>query len=79
MGVMSSPYYFPITTVQDSWSITSYPATAGTGLKHTTITETHFPQGNSTRHVETYSVIVYDAAGRLDAYNHRSNYIDIYI
>jgi hypothetical protein len=76
---MTSPYHFPITTVQDSWSTTSYPATAGTGLKHTTITETHYPEGSSTRHVETYSVIVYDAAGRLNAYNNRSNYIDIYV
>jgi deoxyribose-phosphate aldolase len=67
---------FPISFYKDTWSVTAVPAVRGTKLKHTVITGTSFPQGNDIVKVEISSVMVYDATGRLEAYNHRFGNID---
>jgi hypothetical protein len=48
-------------------------------IKGTTVTVYSYAEGNSVTTIQSYSIMLYDAAGRLDAYNHRSNYIDLYI
>ena len=77
--VIETPYPFPVSSFQDVFKVTSIPATQGTNLKHTVITETAYPNGNNTKKVETYSVTIYDAAGRLYAYNSKASSFDQYI
>jgi hypothetical protein len=74
--MITTPYPFPIHVFQDVFKVTSIPAIEGTHYKHTVVTESAYPTGNNTRVVQTYSVTLYDAAGRLDAYNHRFGSFD---
>ena len=63
-----TPFPFPISILKDIFKIRAVPAMDGTSIKSVVVTETSYPEGNSTRRVETNSVIVYDAAGRLNSY-----------
>lgn len=74
--MIDTPYPFPIHVFKDVLKVTSIPAVEGTNIKHTVVTESAYPTGNNTRVVQTYSVTLYDAAGRLDAYNHRFGSFD---
>lgn len=66
--MIETPFPFPISNIQETYKIRSVPAIDGTSIKNTVVTETVYPEGNSTRRVETYSVTVYDATGRLNSY-----------
>lgn len=66
--MIETPFPFPISVTQDIYKTRAVPAVDGTSIKHVVITETSHPDGNNTRKVETYSVTVYDAAGRLNSY-----------
>lgn len=70
------PYPFPVPIIQEVNTIRSVPAVDGTQIKNIKITETVFPEGNSIRRVETYSVMVYDAVGRLNSYLYGYGNID---
>lgn len=66
--MIETPFPFPISNVQEVYRTRSVPAVDGTQIKNTVVTETSYPEGNSTRRVETYTVTVYDAVGRLNSY-----------
>lgn len=66
--MIETPFPFPISSFQDVYRTRAVPAADGTHIRHTVVTETSYPEGNSTRKVETYSVTVYDATGRLNSY-----------
>ena len=66
--MIETPFPFPISNVQEVFKIQAVPSIDGTSIKNTVITETSYPEGNSTRRVETYSVTIYDATGRLNSY-----------
>ena len=74
--MIETPLPFPISNVQEVFKIQAVPAIDGTSIKNTVITETSYPEGNSTRRVETYSVTVYDSTGRLNSYLFGYNNID---
>ena len=74
--MIETPFPFPIHTTQEVYKIRAVPAVDGTNIKNTVVTETSYPEGNSTRRVETYSVTVYDAAGRLNSYLFGYNHVD---
>jgi hypothetical protein len=74
--MIETPFPFPISNVQEVFKIKAVPSIDGTSIKNTVITETSYPEGNSTRRVETYSVTVYDATGRLNSYLFGYNNID---
>jgi hypothetical protein len=74
--MIETPFPFPIHSTQDVYRVRAVPSVDGIHIKHTTITETSYPEGNSTRRVETYSVTVYDAAGRLNSYLFGYNHVD---
>jgi hypothetical protein len=74
--MIETPFPFPISNVQEVFKIQAVPSIDGTSIKNTVITETSYPEGNSTRRVETYSVTVYDATGRLNSYLFGYNHID---
>jgi hypothetical protein len=74
--MIETPYPFPISTTQEIFTVRSVPAIDGTQLKNTIVTETSYPEGNSTRKVETYSVTIYDATGKLNSYLFGYNNID---
>ena len=61
---MSSPYTFPVSKMRDYWSSSSHE------LRHIIVTDNNYPQGNSTRRVEAYTVTIYDVSGHLHNYNH---------
>jgi hypothetical protein len=67
---------FPISTTQEVFNIRSVPSVEGVNIKNTRIVETTFPEGNSTRRVDTYNVTVYDATGRLYSYLYGYSNID---
>lgn len=74
--MIETPYPFPISTFQDVFKVLAIPAIDGTKISHTVVSETSYPEGNTTRRVETYSVTVYDATGRLNSYLFGYNNID---
>ena len=74
--MIETNFPFPISTTQDVYRVRAVPAVDGTHIRHTTITETSYPEGNSTRRVESYTVTVYDATGRLNSYLFGYNHID---
>jgi len=74
--MIETPFPFPISTVQEVFRLRSIPAVDGTQIKNTVVTETSYPEGNSTRRVESYTVTVYDATGRLNSYLFGYNHID---
>lgn len=74
--MIETPFPFPISSVQDVYRTRAVPAIDGTHIKHTVITETSYPDGNNTRKVESYSVTVYDASGRLNSYLFGYNNVD---
>jgi hypothetical protein len=74
--MIETPFPFPISSYQDVFKIQAVPAIDGTKISHTVITETSYPEGNSTRKVESYTVTVYDATGRLNSYLFGYNHID---
>lgn len=74
--MIETPFPFPVSNVQEVFKIQSVPSIDGTSIKNTVITETSYPKGNSTRRVETYSVTIYDATGRLNSYLFGYNNID---
>jgi len=74
--MIETPYPFPVHVVQEVYKVRAIPAVDGTSITNTVITETSYPEGNNTRKVETYSVIVYDAAGRLNSYLFGYNNLD---
>ncbi len=74
--MIQTNFPFPISTVQEVFNIRSVPSVEGVSIKNTRIVETTFPEGNSTRRVDTYSVTVYDATGRLYSYLYGYSNID---
>jgi hypothetical protein len=74
--MIETSFPFPVSTYQDIFKVRAVPSIDGTHISHTVITETSYPEGNSTRRVETYSVTVYDATGRLNSYLFGYNHVD---
>ena len=74
--MIETPFPFPLHVVQEVYKVRVVPAVDGTSIQNTVITESSYPEGNSTRKVETYSVMVYDATGRLNSYLFGYNNLD---
>ena len=74
--MIETTFPFPISIIQETFKVRAVPAIDGTSIKNTVVTETSYPKGNSTKRVETYSVIIYDATGRLNSYLFGYNHID---
>lgn len=76
---MDNPFLFPIQLNRSYQQVIGMPQVGGSMIKGSTVTVYSYAEGNSVTTIQSYSIMLYDAAGRLDAYNHRSNYIDLYI
>ena len=72
----ANPFPFPLHVSSIEQYTVSIPQISGARLDSRAVTVHVYAEGNSVTEVKNFSITLYDAAGRLDAYNHGYNKID---
>ena len=75
-NMSANPFPFPLHVSSVEQHTVSIPQISGARLDSRAVTVHVYAEGNSVTEVKNFSITLYDAAGRLDAYNHGYNKID---